>query len=226
VKWIYYWDWAGAEVEFQRALQLNPNYSRAHGMRAEYLDSMGRFAEAAKERVIAKQLNRVEGILYQNSGEHFLYTREFDKAIEQYKEALDLDPTFSIAHGGLSQAYALKGMRKESMEHFEEMTVLGGNPPLAAKIKAAYAKSGYRSAIQIILEDRRLKMSSGRWIPFADDAYWYITLGEKDLALMALDQAVQEREPGVTALPVDPIFDSIRSDPRFQQLVRRIGLPQ
>ena len=224
VKWVYYWDWAGAEVEFQRALQLNPNYSGAHAMRAEYLDSMGRFAEAAKEREIAKQLNPVEPILYQNSGEHFLYTREFDKAIEQYHEALELDPTFSIAHGGLSQAYALKGMLKESVEHLEEMTALDGDPKLAAKVKAAYAKSGYRSATRVILEDRRLKRSSGRWISSANDAYFYVMLGEKDLALMALDKAVDERDPGVTALQVDPIFDSIRSEPRFQQLVHRVGL--
>lgn len=224
VKWIYYWDWAGAEVEFQRALQLNPNYSGAHGMRAEYLDSMGRFAEAAKEREIAKQLNPIEPILYQNSGEHFLYTREFDKAIEQYHKALELDPTFWIAHAGLSQAYALKGLWKESMEHYEESMVLYGNAGLAAKIKAACAKSGCRSATRVILEDRQLKRSSGRWISSADDAYFYVMLGEKDLALMALDKAVEERDPGVTALQVDPIFDSIRSDPRFQQLVHRVGL--
>ncbi len=224
VKWIYYWDWAGAEVEFQRALQLNPNYSGAHAMRAEYLDSMGRFAEAAKEREIAKQLNPVEPILYQNSGEHFLYTREFDKAIEQYHKALELDPTFWIAHVGLSQAYALKGLWKESMEHYEESMVLYGDAGLAAKIKAACAKSGCRSASRVILEDRRLKRSSGRWISSPMDAYFYVMLGEKDLALMALDKAVEERDPDVTALQVDPIFDSIRSDPRFQQLVHRVGL--
>jgi TolB-like protein/DNA-binding winged helix-turn-helix (wHTH) protein/Tfp pilus assembly protein PilF len=226
VKWIYYWDWAGAEVEFQRALQLNPNYSGAHGMRAEYLDSMGRFAEAAKERAIAKQLSPVEPILYQNSGEHFLYIREFDKAIDQYHEALELDPTFSIAHGGLWQAYALKGMRKESMEHYEESMVLDGDPGLAAKIKTAYAKSGYRSAIRVILEDRRLQRSRGSWLAFVDDAYLYIALGEKDHALTALDQAVQERDANVTALQVDPSFDSIRSDPRFAELVHKVGLPQ
>ncbi len=226
VKWIYYWDWAGAEVEFQRALQLNPNSSGAHGMHAEYLDSMGRFAEAGKEREIAKRLDPVSPILYQNSGEHFLYTREFDKAIEQYHEALELDPTFSIAHAGLSQAYALKGMWKESMEHYEESMVLDGDAGIAAKIKAAYAKAGYRSATRVILEDRRLKRSSGRWISFANDAYLYVMLNEKDLALTALDKAVEERDPGVTALQVDPIFDSIRSDPRFQQLVHRVGLSQ
>jgi TolB-like protein/Tfp pilus assembly protein PilF len=225
VKWIYYWDWAGAEAEFQRALQLNPNSSNAHGMYAEYLDSMGRFGEAAKERAIAKRVSPVEPILYQNSGEHFLYTREFDKAIEQYNEALELDPTFSIAHGGLWQGYALKGMQKESMEHYEESTVLDGNPGLAAKIKAAYAKSGYRSAIRVILEDRRLQRSRGRWLAFVDDAYLYIALGEKDHALTALDQAVQERDANVTALQVDPSFDSIRSDPRFADLVHKVGLP-
>jgi TolB-like protein/Tfp pilus assembly protein PilF len=226
VKWIYYWDWAGAEAEFHRALQLNPNSSDAHGMYAEYLDSMGRFAEAAKERAIAKQLSPVEPILYQNSGEHFLYIREFDKAIDQYHEALELDPTFSIAHGGLWQAYALKGMRKESMEHYEESMVLDGDAGLAAKIKAAYAKSGYRSATRVILEDRRLKRSSGRWLEFVDDAYLYIALGEKDHALTALDQAVRERDANVTSLQVDPSFDSIRSDPRFAELVHKVGLPQ
>jgi TolB-like protein/DNA-binding winged helix-turn-helix (wHTH) protein/Tfp pilus assembly protein PilF len=226
VKWIYYWDWAGAEAEFHRALQLNPNSSDAHGMYAEYLDSMGRFAEAAKEREIAKQISPVEPILYQNSGEHFLYGREFDKAIEQYNEALELDPTFAIAHFGLAQAYALKGMWKESMEHYEQSAILDGDPELASKVKAAYTKSGYQGATRVVLEDGRLKRSKGHWASFAGDAYWHITLGEKDLALAALDQAVRDREQGVTELQVDPSFDSIRSDPRFQQLMHQVGLSQ
>ena len=226
VKWIYYWDWAGAEAEFQRALQLNPKSSNTHGMYAEYLDSRGRFTEAGKERAIAAQLSPAEPILYQNNGEHFLYTREFDKAIEQYNEALALDPNFSLAHGWLWEAYAMKGMRKESIENLAESTVLEGNSGLAAKVKAAYARSGYKSAIRVVLEDRRLKRSSGHWTPFTDDASLYIALGEKDLALTALDQAVQEREPGVTALQVDPIFDSLRSDPRFHQLLHQVGLLQ
>jgi TolB-like protein/DNA-binding winged helix-turn-helix (wHTH) protein/Tfp pilus assembly protein PilF len=226
VKWIYYWDWAGAEEEFQRALQLDAKSSNAHGMYAEYLDSMGRFAEGAKERAIAKQLSPVEPILYENSGEHFLYTREFDKAIEQYNEALELDSTFSLAHAGLWHAYTLKGMPKEAVEHLEEMTALDGDPGLAAKIKAAYAKSGYRSAIGVILENRRRQRSRGRWLPFVDDAYFYVSRDEKSRALAALEQAVRERDQNATALQVDPSFDSIRSDPRFQQLVRRVGLPQ
>jgi TolB-like protein/DNA-binding winged helix-turn-helix (wHTH) protein/Tfp pilus assembly protein PilF len=226
VKWIYYWDWAGAEVEFQRALQLNPNSWGAHGMHAEYLDSMGRFGEAAKERAIAKQISPVEPILYQNSGEHFLYTREFDKAIDQYKEALELDPTFANAHFGLAQAYALKGMRKESVEHYEQAAILDGDPKLASKVRAAYAQSGYQGATRVVLEDGRLKRSTGHWASFTDDAYWHITLGEKDLALTALDQAVRDREQGVTALEVDPSFDSVRSDPRFQRLMHRVGLSQ
>jgi TolB-like protein/DNA-binding winged helix-turn-helix (wHTH) protein/Tfp pilus assembly protein PilF len=225
VKWIYYWDWAGAEAEFQRALQLNPNSSNAHGMYAEYLDSMGRFGEAEKERASAKQIDPVAPILYQNSGEHFLYTREFDKAIEQYNEALALDSTFSLAHAGLSQAYTSKAMQKEAVEHLEEMTALDGDPGLAARMKAAYAESGYRSAIRVILEDRRQKRSNGLWLPFVDDAYFYLTLGEKNQALTALERAVQERDPNVTALQVDPIFDFIRSDPRFAELVHKVGLP-
>lgn len=226
VKWIYYWDWASAEVEFQRALRLRPNYSTAHGMYAEYLDSRGRFAEAAQERAIAKRLSPVEPILYQNGGEHFLYTREFDKAIEQYNEALQLDPSFSLAHEGLWHAYALKGMGKESIENLAECAFLEGNRGLAAKIKGANARSGYKSATSVILEDSRLSRSRGQWVSFADDAYFYLTLGEKDLALRALEQAVEERDPRVTALKVDPSFDSIRSDPRFQQLVHRVGLSQ
>lgn len=226
VKWIYYWDWPGAEAEFRRAIQLNPNYSTAHGMYAEYLDSMGRFAEAAKERETAKQLAPVEPILYHNSGEHFIYTRDFDKAIAQYKEALQLVPTFFLAHGGLSQAYALKGAWKECVQHMEESAEQSGHPELAARIKAANRQAGYRAAMQVQLENIRQQRSRGVWVASDSEAWFYLMLGQKDRALVALDQAVEEGDPAVTALQVDPVYDSIRSDPRFQALVNKVGLPQ
>ena len=199
VKWIYYWDWPGAEAEFRRAIQLNPNYSTVHGMYAEYLDSMGRFAEANKERETAKQLAPVEPILCQNSGEHFLYTREFDKAIEQCNEALQLVPTFFTAHAWLSQAYALKGAWKESVQHMEESAELAGSPKFAAKIRGANERAGYRAAIQVQLEDIRQRRARGLWIPSTEDAWFYVMLGQKDHALLALEQGVEERDPDVTA---------------------------
>jgi len=225
VKWIYDWDWPGAEGEFQRAIQLNPGYALSHGMYAEYLDSMGRFEEAFRESQIARELDPLALILITSAGDHFLFLRQYDKAIAEYRRALDMDPNFVPAHEDLALAYKSKGMEEESFTELEQAAMLDGERDLAEAMKIGYAHGGYKSVLKSRLKYNQRRRSTGSYVGFWDDAYTHAQLGDKDLALQALEKAFAERENNVVGLNVDPFWDQIRSDPRFQDLVRRVGLP-
>jgi TolB-like protein/DNA-binding winged helix-turn-helix (wHTH) protein len=224
VEWTYDWQWSSAERDFLHSIELNPNYSNAHGMYAEYLDSMGRFAEAEKERTISMQLSPLEPIIYANAAEHLTYMRDYDRAIENCNEALNLDPTFVIAQGRLSQIYWIKSMQAESLAHLIETTSLKGDHKLAEQMKAAQLGGGYKSAIRVRLDANRFARERGQWVSLTDDAWYLLSLGDKDRALAALEKSIADRDPLLTSLAVDPLFDSVRSDPRFSTILARIGL--
>jgi TolB-like protein/DNA-binding winged helix-turn-helix (wHTH) protein/Tfp pilus assembly protein PilF len=224
VKWAYYWDWPGAESEFKRAIQLSPGHALSHGIYARYLDSMGRFEEAIREHQIARGLDPVDLVLIQDLGEHFQVSRQYDKAIAEYRIVLDMDPNFIDAHQGLAFAYKGKGMEKETVSEWEQETMLSGAPSQAEAMKIAYMHGGYKSALKTRLKYEEHQRSAGSYVAYSDFAWMYAALGDKDLALQALEKAFAEREP-MAWLNVDPSWDSIRSDPRFQDLVRRVGLP-
>jgi TolB-like protein/DNA-binding winged helix-turn-helix (wHTH) protein/Tfp pilus assembly protein PilF len=224
VKWIYDWDWLGAEKEFQRAIQLNPGQAIVHGMYALYLDSMSRFDEAFREFQIARELDPVSLGLIRNTAEHFRYLRQYDNAIAENRKVLGMDPSFENALESLSYAYANKRMYKESINVTEELATIQGKQELAKSMKTAYARGGYKDALRSRLEFYKDRRKAGSFIAFWDEALLQAQLGNKDLALEALEKAYDERED-VTDLAVNPSWDSIRADPRFQHLVRRVGLP-
>jgi TolB-like protein/DNA-binding winged helix-turn-helix (wHTH) protein/Tfp pilus assembly protein PilF len=224
VKWAYDWDWPGAENEFGRAIQLNPGHAMCHGIYARYLDSMGRFEEAIREHRIARELDPLASILIHDTGDHYLVLGQYDKAIAEYRMVLDMDPNFIDAHGGLAVAYKGQGMEKESIYEWEQEAMLAGAPNLAEAIKIAFLRGGYKSALKARLTYDQHRRSEGSYVSFSRFARTYATLGEKDLAVQALEKAFAEREP-MAWLNVDPEWDPIRSDSRFQALVRRVGLP-
>ena len=225
VNWIYDWDWPGADREFQRAIQLNPGQGIIHGMYAQYLDSMGRFEEAFRESQIARELDPVALVLIQGAGDHFLLLRQYDKAIAEFRKALDMDPNFVGAHEDLSLAYFGKGMKEESITEREQEAMLDGERDLADAMKIAYARGGYKSALKSQLKHDQRRRSSGVYVSFWDDALMQAELGNKDLALQALEKAFAERDGNMVGLNVDPFWDNIRPDPRFQDLLRRVGFP-
>lgn len=224
VKWAYDWDWSGAENEFKHAIQLSPGHALSHSIYARYLDSMGRFEQAFQEHQIARELDPLDLVLIYDLGDHFLVSRQYDRAIEEYRMALDMDPNFVAAHRGLAFAYKDKGSEKESIFEWEQHAALTGAPDLAEAIKVAYAHGGYKRALKARLNYNQRRRSAGSSVPYLDSVWTYAALGENDLALQALEKAFADREP-MAWLSVDPKWDSIRADRRFQDLVRRAGLP-
>ncbi len=224
VRWAYDWDWPGAESEFKRAIQLSPSHALSHGIYARYLDSMGRFEEAIHEHRIARELDPLDLVLIYDLGDHFGVSREYDRAIVEYRLVLGMDPNFIGAHRGLALAYEGKGMEKESISEWEQEAMLAGTPEVAEGIKIAFARGGYKGALKARLTYDQHRRSEGSYVSFSRFARTYAALGEKDLAVQALEKAFAEREP-MAWLNVDPEWDPIRADPRFQDLVRRAGLP-
>ena len=224
VRWAYDWDWPGAESEFKRAIQLSPGHALSHGIYARYLDSMGRFEEAIREHRIARELDPLDLVLIYDIGDHFVVSREYDKAIVEYRLVLEMDPNFIGAHRGLAVAYEGKGMEKESISEWQEEATLAGAPDLAEAMKIAYRQGGYKSALRARLKHNQHRRSAGSYVPYSDFAWTYVALGDKDLALQVLEKAFAEREP-MAWLNVAPEWDPIRAEPRFQDLVRRAGLP-
>src|SRR6266852_1033412 len=224
VKWNYDWDWPGAGPAFRRAIQLNPGHSISHGMYGNFLDSMGRFEEASREFQIAKELDPVALILIRNAADHFRCMRQYDRAIAENRRALDMDPTFENAHESLAYAYANKGMYEESIKEMEQLAISGGEHDLAQTMKIAFAHGGYKGALKSRLKYYKDRRKAGAHVNFWDEALTHAQLGNTDLALQALEKAYDERED-ITDLAVNPSWDSIRADPRFQELVRRVGIP-
>jgi tetratricopeptide (TPR) repeat protein len=225
VNWIYDWDWAGAEREFQRSIQLNPGQGITHGMYAQYLDSMGRFEEALREHEIAREVDPVAIILIVGGGDHFLLLRQYDKAIAEFRKALDMDPNFAEAHEDLALAYFNKGMKEDGIKAWEQEAIIEGENDLAGTMKIGYAHGGYKGALKSRLKYFKDRRSAGFYVSFWDEAVAQAQLGNKDLVLQALEKAFGERDGNMVGLNVDPFWDDIRADPRFQDLVRRVGIP-
>jgi TolB-like protein/Tfp pilus assembly protein PilF len=222
--WYYDWDWQPAEREFKRALELNGNDAVAHQWYGSYLSSMGRHAEAIAEKKRAVELDPLSLVMNRSLGWTFYFARHYDAAIEQYRKTLELDPNFALAHLWLGEAYKQKGMHQEAILEFQKASMLSGEDH--AKLAAlghAYALSGRRAEATKILEKLE-EMSKRSYVPPYDFAVIFTGLGDKDKALEWLHKAHEDRSAYLVLLNVEPIWDSLRSDPRFTDLLRRMRL--
>ncbi len=220
------WEWAEAEREFQRALELNPGYSTAHHWYSYVLTIMGRHEEAIAEARRATELDPLSLIINANLGEVLYYAGRSDEAIRQQLRTVDLDPDFYIAHFNLGQAYRKAGMFDKAIAEFERARALSGNNPFPlASLGAAYGFSGRKADAERVLKELREISKRGYVSPFLLAAV-YVGLGEKEQAIKWLEKAYEERDSLLPWIKVSPTFDSLRSEPRFQDLVRRIGLPR
>ena len=221
----YDWDWSGAENEFKRAIQLNPNSATAHQWYGDFLTKLGRFEDARLELKKAQELDPLSLLINTTVGRQLYFSRQYEAAIDQLQKALDMDPNFVPAQHAIESAYAQNGMFKEAVAERQKVLTLSGNPDLAAAIGEDYRQSGYPGVLQSWLEGLKEVSKRGYVSPY-NIAQIYARLGEKDQALAWLEQAYNQRDSKLTYMKIEPAFDEIRSQPRFQQLLHRLAFPQ
>ena len=225
VKLFYDWDWTGAESEFKRAIELDPGSSLGHHRYTHYLWAMGRPEEALAEARLAQQLDPRSLLSNLNLGRTYYFVRDYDKAIEQHQKTLALDPNYYWAHFFLGITYEQKGMHKEAIAEIVKARELAGDPALASAMSKAYATSGYQGALRTWAEDWAEDVERGEMVQPSSVAMIYSRLGEKEKALEWLEKAFQQRARGLVYVRVEPQLDPLRSDPRFQNLLRRMDFP-
>ncbi|MDA4128509.1 MAG: tetratricopeptide repeat protein [Thaumarchaeota archaeon] len=217
-------DWSGAESQFRRALEINTNYPPAHQFYADFLKAMGRLPEAIAQMKRAKELDPLSLSINNGMG-HVLYlSRQYDEAIEQYRHAVEMDPNFVQGHLWFGRPYLQKGMYNEAIAEVLQAVKLSKESTISlAVLGHAYASAGNIKEAEEILE--KLKERAKRqYVP----SYWialiYTGLGTKDEAFTWLERAFQERSSWLAWIKVEPRFDTLRSDPRFVSLLKRMRL--
>jgi serine/threonine protein kinase/TolB-like protein/Tfp pilus assembly protein PilF len=222
----YDWDWVGAEKEYKRAIELNPSYATAHQWYAEYLSAMGRHNEAIAEAKRAQELDPLSLIINASGCWVFFHARRYDEAIAQYRSTLELNAGFYPAHLYLGRAYEQKKLYEQAIsEHQKAIALEQGNPLLAAELARAYAAAGKRTEALKIISDLR-ELSKPTYVPSYQIAQVYTALGDTDRAFAWLEKAYDYRSATLFMLKVDPRVDRLRSDPRFQDLLRRMNFPK
>jgi TolB-like protein/DNA-binding winged helix-turn-helix (wHTH) protein/Tfp pilus assembly protein PilF len=218
------WDFGSAEKEFLRAIELNPGYATAHHWYSWHLSLLGRNAEAIAEMRKAENLDPLSLIINADLAELLLIAHLPDESIQQSRKTLEMDANFALAHNQMGQGYLEKHMFGEAIAEIQKAIQLsGGSPTFTANLARAYAASGQKAAAMEQLNDLKKRSASGD--PHSSEiAIIYAALGNSDQAMTWLDKSYEQRfNPGIL---LRPGFDPLRSDSRFQDLVRRIGLPQ
>jgi eukaryotic-like serine/threonine-protein kinase len=225
VNFYYDWDWFGAEREFKRSIELNPSYATARMFYSGYLAVMGRRQEALAESEKARELDPLSLINNTNVALLLYFARQYDQAIEQCSRTLEMDPNFVVAHAWLGQTYLQKGRFHEACKEFQTATELSeGSPFYIAMLGHAYAVAGDLSEAHKLL-DQLKKLSVGAYVSSYSIAEVYVGLGDRDKAFEWLQKACEERSRALVFIGGEPGLDPLRSDPRFQDLLRRVGLP-
>jgi TolB-like protein/DNA-binding winged helix-turn-helix (wHTH) protein/Tfp pilus assembly protein PilF len=218
------WDPDAGGKEFRRAIALNPSYATAHHWFAWHLSLLGRYDEALAEMRKAKNLDPLSLIINADLAELLVLAHSYDESIRQSNKTIEMDPNFAMAHNQLAQGYLEKHMYSEAVAELQKAVRLsGGSPTCIANLARAYAASGKRSEAIRLLSGLQ-KRSNPTYSYGSEIATIYASLGDKDQAMNWLEKAYEERfNPGVL---LRPGFDPLRSDPRFEDLVHRIGLPR
>ena len=219
----YEWEWVEAERGFQRALELNPGYPHGHALYSDYLVSRGRLEQAVAEARRAEELDPLSVNMKWHVGYTLYFARRHDEAIQQLQNTLELDPNYAWAHWILGISYVHKSMFAEAIASLEKAVALSKSPSFVAWLASAYAMSGNTVQARKLLREL-MDLQKQRYVSPAAIAQLYISLGEKDRAFEWLEKAYQERSNFMAYLGVNPAVDPLRSDPRFQDLLRRIGL--
>jgi TolB-like protein/DNA-binding winged helix-turn-helix (wHTH) protein/Flp pilus assembly protein TadD len=223
VKMHFEQDWEGSEKEFQRAIALNPSYVTAHHWYAYCLLAQTRFEEALREIRLAQELDPLSLIINTDVAEILYFSRRYDEAIQQAQRTLEMDPSFALANRVLGLSYEQKGMYTESIAAFQALIRLSGRADYAlAALGRSYALSGNRREAQKLL-DELLALKPANSGALIGPAIVHAALGNKDQALSWLEKLAEQRA-GIILIKVEPYFDSLRPDPRFRAIERRLSL--
>jgi serine/threonine-protein kinase len=220
----YDWNWAGAEKEFQRAIELNPNYAAAHYHYSYLLSEQGRFDEAIREATEALSRDPMSPLL--NAGLTFvlLHARRYDWCIKQCLTAIEVDPNMTLSYISLGTAYEQQGMCAEAIAAYEKGIALGGAVALQkAFLGHTYATKGDHVRAREILHELQ-ELAKTTFVPLFCSALVYEGLGETDLAIESSQKACENRDSILIYMKVWPQLDKLRDDPRFHEVERRVGL--
>jgi TolB-like protein/Tfp pilus assembly protein PilF len=219
----YEWDWIRAEEQFLRATELNPSYASAHHWYAAYLNAMGRFEEAQSAQRLARELDPHSLMLNMGAADSLFFTRNYDAAAKHLLALLEQAPNFVPAHFNLGRVYVQAGMFEQAVALFEKAVHISRSHVALPALAHAYALSGRRDEARVILEEMK-KDTVGRYVPSPMIARIHLGLGEFEAALDWLEKGFEERSYWMVFLKNDPIYDPIRSHPRFRELLRLTGL--
>jgi len=222
IKYQFDLDWAGSEKEFRRAIELNPNYAFGHDQYGYFLAWQGRFDESLAEFQRASELDPLSPGITTNVGVPLVYQAKYEAAKEQGRKALELDPGFNFAEFGIGWTDLHAGHFKEAIPELKKARVIDSPPFIAGFLGYAYAKSGDHAKAEAIIAELN-QMSSRRFVSPACIALVYLGLGEKQQALEGLEKAYEVRSQWLSLLKVDKIFDPLRSEPRFIELLKKVG---
>jgi TolB-like protein/DNA-binding winged helix-turn-helix (wHTH) protein len=226
VEMHYEWKFQEAEREFKRAIALDPNYSTAHHWYAIDLAAMGRMDEAVAEVKRARQTDPLSAIINTDMADMLFFARRYDEALQQARATVEMDPNFAHAHRVLERIYDEKHMFPEAIAEGERAVALSANDTwMLLELANSYALAGKKTEMQNCLR-RAANLSPGGVLPDSGaTAEIYVTLGEPDRSLKVMESQYRHRDGGLIFLNADPYFDTLKSDPRFQQLLQRVGLP-
>jgi tetratricopeptide (TPR) repeat protein len=214
----YDWNWASAEREFQRALELNPNDAETYQSYSRFLAARGRVDEALVKMKQAQERNPVPLILKANEAIILYFARRYDQAIEQLRKTLELDPNFAVAHWGLGLAHEQRGAYPDAVAEFQKaLATLSSNAMMKASLGHTYAVMGDHPNAQRVLEELS-ELAKRSYVPSYYAATIYAGLGDKERALEWLEKAYEEHSTLLSYLKMDPRLDPLRSDPRFSDL--------
>jgi len=223
IRMFYEWDWLGAQEEFARAIEINPNNATAHQRFGLYFNLFGRFEEAMRELELAFAMDPLSPQVYWGFALGFFLARKNEQAIEEIEKALEIDGNYQPALYLLGRVHEELGQLAEAIAVFENLVGLNNAPMFLAALGHAYALAGKHQHARRLLNDLE-KPSKQRYVSAYSKAVIHLALGDKHQAFSCLEQAYVERCEMMTWLKVDPAFDSIRTDLRFANFLRRVGL--
>jgi eukaryotic-like serine/threonine-protein kinase len=227
IKLYYYRDWPAAERYFRRGIELDPNSAEIRAHYSLCLAGFERGEEALAEAQHSVELEPLSPRLNYFWGITFFFMRQYDRAIDQFRKTLELDSNYVIAHESLGDAYEKKGMQREAIAAWAKALTLRGEEQQASILERTYAASGFEAAVRALAKQQLEKLNErtkrGEYVPAAEYVMAYNRMGDKEQALAWFDKAVQERTGFAFVVKVNPIYDKLRADPRFQDLMRRVG---